>query len=200
MPQETPPTLTESALDILFRRTRSHNVWTDRPVSVELLRQVWDLTRMGPTSANCLPARIVFAVSAEAKEKLMPCLMEGNREKTMSAPAAAIIGYDLKFHDRLAKLFPHEDARSWFAGNPGLIQATAFRNGTLQGAYFMLAARALGLDCGPMSGFDNAMVDEAFFTGSPVKSDFICNVGYGDPSALFPRSPRLDFDDACKVI
>ncbi len=200
MPRETPPTLTESALDILFRRARSHIAWTDRPVSVELLRQVWDLTRMGPTSANCSPARIVFAVSAEAKEKLMPCLMEGNREKTMSAPAAAIIGYDLEFHDRLAELFPHEDARSWFSGNPGLIQATAFRNGTLQGAYFMLAARALGLDCGPMSGFDNAMVDEAFFAGGAVKSNFICNVGYGDPTALFPRGPRLDFDDACKVM
>ncbi len=189
----------DTALDILFRAARTHNAWLDKPVTEDLLRAVWNLARMGPTSANCSPARIVFVMSPEAKERLKPCLMEANVAKTMSAPATAIIGHDLRFYDRLPELFPHTDARSWFVGNDDLIGSTAFRNGTLQGAYFMLAARAAGLDCGPMSGFDNAMVDERFFAGTDVKSNFLCNVGHGDAAALFPRSPRLDFDDACSV-
>ena len=192
-------TIDDHALDILFREARTHNGWLDRPVSEDVLRAVWDLARMGPTSANCSPARIVFVTSPEAKERLKPCLMEANVAKTMAAPATAIIGHDLRFFDRLPELFPHTDARSWFVGNDDLIESTAFRNGTLQGAYFMLAARALGLDCGPMSGFDNAMVDERFFPDSDVRSNFLCNVGHGDAAALFPRSPRLAFDDACTV-
>ena len=192
-------TLDDSALDLLFREARTHNDWHQRPVEVDLLRAVWDLARMGPTSANCSPARIVFVVSPEAKERLKPCLMEGNVAKTMKAPVTAIIGYDLLFFDRLAELFAHTDARSWFVGNDSLIESTAFRNGSLQGAYVMLAARALGLDCGPMSGFDSAMVDDAFFPEGTVRSNFLCNLGYGKPEALFPRGPRLAFDDACRI-
>jgi 3-hydroxypropanoate dehydrogenase len=157
--------------------------------------------KMGPTSANCLPARIVFVKSAEAKARLKPFLGGGNVEKTMAAPVTAIIGYDLDFIDTLPKLFPHADARSWFAGNDALIQATAFRNSTLQGAYLMLAARMLGLDCGPMSGFDQAGVDSAFFPGGRIKSNFLCNIGYGDASRdLFPRSPKPDFDAFASII
>lgn len=188
------------ALDQLFRAARTHNVWLPRRVDEATLRAVWQLARMGPTSANCLPARIVFVAGAEAKAKLKPCLIPTNIEKTMAAPVTAIIGYDLKFHDRLPELFPHTDARSWFVGNDRLIASTAFRNGTLQGAYLILAARALGLDCGPMSGFDNAKVDAAFFAGTSIKSNFLCNLGYGDGAKLFPRGPRLSFEDACKII
>jgi len=190
----------ERALDVLFRQARTHNGWDGEPVGEDLLRAVWDMARMGPTSANCSPARIVFVISPEAKSKLKPCLIEGNVDKTMAAPATAIIGHDLAFHDRLPELFPHTDARSWFVGKQALIETTAFRNGTLQGAYFILAARAMGLDCGPMSGFDNAKVDEAFFAGTTIQSNFLCNVGYGDPDKLHPRSPRLAFDEACKVV
>lgn len=193
------PSLDSAALDLLFRQARTHNGWQDRPVPEALLRELWDLVKWGPTSANCLPARLVFVVSPEAKEKLRPCLMEANVAKTMAAPATAIIGYDLDFPDSLPKLFPHTDARSWFVGNAALIEATAFRNSSLQGAYFMLAARALGLDCGPMSGFDAAKVEAAFFPGGRVKANFLCNIGYGDPAQLFPRSPRLDFDEACRI-
>jgi 3-hydroxypropanoate dehydrogenase len=191
--------LTDDALDVLFRDARTHNGWRDEPVGDDLLAQVWDLAKRGPTSANCSPARIVFVRSGEAKEKLKPCLIEGNVAKTMAAPVTALIGYDLTFYERLPELFPHTDARSWFVGNDALIQSTAFRNGTLQGGYFILAARALGLDCGPMSGFDNIKVDEAFFAGTPVKSNFLCNLGIGDPSQLHPRSPRLAFDEACRI-
>jgi 3-hydroxypropanoate dehydrogenase len=191
--------LEASALDQIFRQARTHNVWSDQPLGTATLRAVWDLAKMGPTSANCQPARVVFAVSRAAKERLMPALLEGNRDKTMKAPATAIIGYDLEFHERLPEFFPHADARSWFVGKDALIQATAFRNGSLQGAYLILAARALGLDCGPMSGFDNAKVDAAFFAGTTVRSNFLCNLGYGDPHGLFPRGPRLSFDDACTV-
>ncbi len=190
----------ERALDVLFRDARTHNSWHDKPVGADMLRDVWDLARMGPTSANCSPARIVFVMSGEAKEKLKPCLMEGNVKQTMTAPATAIIGYDLEFHERLPELFPHTDARSWFVGKDAHIQTTAFRNGTLQGAYFILAARALGLDCGPMSGFDNDKVDQAFFAGTRVKSNFLCNVGYGNPENLHPRNKRLAFDEACSVV
>lgn len=195
-----PNPIDPSALDQLFLDARSHNGWQDRPVPEDLLRRVWDLARMGPTSANSSPARIHFVVSDAAKAKLKPCLMEGNVEKSMTAPAVAIIGYDMAFHDRLGELFPHEDARAWFAGNEALIAETAFRNGTLQGAYFMLAARALGLDCGPMSGFDRDAVNAEFFAGTTIRSNFLCGVGYGDPAKLFARSPRLAFDDACRVL
>lgn len=192
--------ITKDALDQLFTDARTHNVWQDKPVEADLLRAVWDLTKMGPTSANCSPARIVFVVSDEAKARLKPCLAEGNVTKTMSARVTAIIGSDQKFYDRLGELFPHTDARPWFAGNDAMIESTAFRNSTLQGAYFMLAARALGLDCGPMSGFDNDAVDGEFFAGTSVKSNFLCSIGYGSGEDMFPRSPRLDFDDACSVL
>lgn len=190
----------ENSLDVLFRQARTHNGWRDEPVDAGLLTDVWNLARMGPTSANCSPARIVFVVSNEAKEKLKPCLMEGNVEQTMTAPATAIFGHDLEFHERLPELFPHTDARSWFAGKEAHIRTTAFRNGTLQGAYLMLAARALGLDCGPMSGFDNDKVDQAFFAGTSIKSNFLCNLGYGNPDTLRPRNKRLEFDEACSVV
>jgi 3-hydroxypropanoate dehydrogenase len=187
-------------LDLIFREARTHSYWRDGAISEELLREVWALASMGPTSANCSPARIVFVISRDAKERLKPALAEGNVDKTMAAPATAIIGYDLTFYERLPELFPQKDARSWFVGNDELIGSTAFRNGSLQGAYFILAARALGLDCGPMSGFDNAMVDEAFFAGSPIRSNFLCNLGHGDASRLHPRNPRLAFEDACLVV
>lgn len=192
--------LDDAALDTLFREARTHNGWLDEPVSEATLRAIWDLAKMGPTSANASPARIVFVVSVEAKEKLKPALQAGNVAKTMAAPATAIVAHDLAFYDRLPELFPHADARSWFIGNDPLIAATAFRNGSLQGAYLMIAARALGLDCGPMSGFDNAKVDEAFFAGTPIKSNFLCNLGYGDPAKLYPRSKRLSFDEVCRIV
>ncbi len=182
----------EAALDQLFREARTHNGWQPRPVADELLRQAVDLAKMGPTSANASPLRIVFVRTKEGKERLKPALGPTNVEKTMAAPVTAIIGHDLAFHDLLPRLFPHADARAWFVGNEPLIETTAFRNGSLQGAYFILAARALGLDCGPMSGFDNAQVDAAFFAGTTIKSNFLVNLGYGDPAKLFPRSPRLD--------
>ena len=192
--------LDDAALDLLFREARTHNRWQSRPLSETLLRAVWELAKMPPTSANCSPARIVFVTSKEAKERLKPALSEGNREKTMQAPATAIIGYDLEFYEKLPFLFPHEDARAWFAGKPQLIETTAFRNGTLQGAYLIMAARALGLDCGPMSGFDNALVDTAFFPGGTVKSNFLCNLGYGDPAGVMPRNPRFSFEEACRIL
>ena len=192
--------LNDAGLDLLFREARTHNGWTDKEVSDVMLQAVFDLAKMGPTSANCSPLRIVYVKSQAAKERLKPALIEGNVDKTMAAPVTAVLGHDLEFYEQLPKLFPHTDARSWFLGNDDLIEATAFRNGSLQGAYFILAARALGLDCGPMSGFDNAMVDQAFFPNGKVKSNFICNLGYGDPSKLFPRSPRFDFDEVCKII
>ena len=189
----------DKSLDLMFRNARTHSHWLDKPVDDALLQQVYDLMKWGPTSANMSPMRVVFVKSKAAKEKLKPCLDAGNVEKTMAAPVTAIIGHDMEFYEKLPKLFPHADARSWFAGNAKLIEVSAFRNGSLQGAYFMLAARALGLDCGPMSGFNNAKVDEAFFAGTAVKSNFICNLGYGDASKLFPRSPRLAFDEACRI-
>jgi len=188
-----------ATLDLLFSTARTQNGWMDKALEAELLQEIWNLTRMGPTSANCSPARIVFVTSIEAKEKLRPALLEGNVSKTMAAPATAIIGYDMEFYERLPELFPHTDAKAWFVGNEDLIFSTAFRNGTLQGAYFMMAARALGLDCGPMSGFDNAAVDTAFFADSAVKSNFICSIGYGNDDNLHPRGPRLDFAEACRI-
>jgi 3-hydroxypropanoate dehydrogenase len=192
--------LPDPCLDQLFREARTHNAWQDRDVPDELLHQVVDLLKLGPTSANCSPARFVFVKSPEAKERLKPHLSEGNRDKTMKAPVCAIIGYDLDFYLYLPKLFPHTDAKSWFAGNEKKIAETAFRNGTLQGAYLIMAARALGLDCGPMSGFDNEGVDREFFAGTKIKSNFLCNLAYGDPSVLFPRSPRFDFDEMARIV
>ena len=192
--------INDEALDIVFRNARSQNKWLDKPVSPALLMAVYDLMRMGPTSANCCPARIVFLMSPESKERLKPHLLPQNVEKSMTAPAVAVIGHDLDFPEYLPRLFPHNPgAKDWF-GDPVLRQTTAFRNGTLQGAYFIVAARALGLDCGPMSGFGNDAVDKEFFAGTNVKSNFICAVGYGDPSGVFARNPRLDFDEACKIL
>lgn len=192
--------LAADALDQLFLDAHTHNAWQDRPVPEALLHRLYELLRMAPTSANCSPARIVFVQSRVAKEKLLPALMEGNRAKTLAAPVTAIIGYDLHFHERLGKLFPNApDAASWFDKDEQTAFTNAFRNGTLQGGYLILAARALGLDCGPMSGFDNTKVDELFFTGTHVKSNFLCNLGYGDPKGVYPRNPRLGFDEACRI-
>ncbi len=192
----------DKALDVLFRQARTHIAWQHKPISDVTLEALWDLTKMGPTSANCSPMRVVFVRSPEAKEKLKPFLMPGNVEQTMDAPVCAILANDMEFYEHLPRLFPHTDARAWFAGEDkkAHADATAFRNGSLQGAYFMMAARALGLDCGPMSGFDNAGVDEAFFSGTTLQSNFLCNLGYGDPEKLYPRGPRLDFDEACKIL
>jgi 3-hydroxypropanoate dehydrogenase len=193
--------LPDEALDILFREARTHNAFDGRPVSDTILQALWELAKMGPTSANISPMRVLFVKSRVAKERLRPALSAGNLEKTMAAPVTAILGYDLDFPEHLPRLFPHnQEAKSWFVGKPEHIRVSAFRNGTLQGAYFILAARALGLDCGPMSGFDNALVDKAFFSGTQVKSNFLCNLGYGDPKALFPRSPRLTFEEACRIL
>lgn len=192
--------LDDAGLDLIFRNARTHNGWLDRPVEPALLRRIYDVARMGPTSANCSPQRIVFVASKEAKERLKPALSEGNRDKTMAAPVTAIFAYDLTFYEHLPRLFPHNPtARDWFAGKPHA-EATALVNGTLQAAYFMITARAFGLDCGPMAGFDKAVVDQAFFPEGTWKSNFLCNLGYGDASKLFPRSPRLDFEEACKVL
>lgn len=194
-----PEPLKDAVLDQLFLKARTFNAWDPKPVSEATLRRLWDIARMGPTSANCSPARIVFLTTPAAKEKLKPALLPTNVEKTMTAPVTAIVGHDLEFYEHLPRLFPHTDARSWFAGKPDHIAATAFRNGTLQGAYLILAARALGLDCGPMSGFDNAMVDRLFFPGGQVKSNFLCNIGHGEAKNLFPRSPRFAFEEACRI-
>jgi 3-hydroxypropanoate dehydrogenase len=196
--ENVPHAISDEALDQLFRQARTQNKWQDKPVSDTLIHALYDLMRMAPTSANSTPARLVFVTSAEGREKLKPFLLPNNVQKVLSAPVTAIIGYDLEFYEKLPTLFPHADARSWFAGNAKLAEATAFRNSSLQGAYLIMAARALGLDCGPMSGFDNEGVDKAFFGGTSVKSNFICCIGYGDPSGVFPRSPRLSFDEACR--
>jgi 3-hydroxypropanoate dehydrogenase len=194
-------TLAGDHLDLVYRNARTHNGWLEKPVDDALLRQAYDLAKMGPTSANMCPMRIVFVKSKEAKEKLKPALDAGNLEKTMKAPVTAIIGMDIHFFEQLPKLFPHADAKAWFKDLPeNVLEYIALRNSSLQGAYFMLAARSLGLDCGPMSGFKNAKVDEAFFAGTSVKSNFLCNLGYGDASKLFPRLPRLSFEEACKVV
>ena len=205
----------DQAVDALFRKARTYTSWLDKPVSDDVLRRLYDLMKWGPTSANCSPARVVFLRTPEAKKRLLPALSPTNVEKTMTAPVTAILAYDLKFYELLPRLFPHNPgARNWFSNDPALAEVTAFRNGTLQGAYFIMAARSLGLDCGPMSGFDNAKVDKEFFptavstslppedvvpTG-PVKSNFLCNVGYGDAAKLFPRGPRLTFEEACKLL
>lgn len=193
--------LNDAGLDLIFRDARTHNAWQDKPVSETLLRAVHELAKMGPTSANTSPLRVLFIASPEAKEKLKPALSGGNQDKTMAAPVTAIFAHDLKFYERLGELFPHNpNARSWFAGKPDVIQETAFRNGTLQAAYFMLAARAVGLDCGPMSGFDKDMVNRLFFADGTCEANFLCNLGYGDATELFPRSPRPTFDDVCQIL
>lgn len=191
--------LDDGSLDTLFRDARSQNKWQDRPVPTATLTALYDLLKMGPTSANCSPGRFVFVHSPEGREKLRPALSGGNLDKTMSAPVTAIVAYDSAFYEELPTLFPHADARAWFTSSPELAYETAFRNGTLQGAYLMLAARSLGLDTGPMSGFDNAKVDEAFFAGTSWASNFLVNLGYGDPQGVFDRLPRLPFDSACRL-
>ncbi|MFM1822469.1 MAG: hypothetical protein RI967_735 [Planctomycetota bacterium] len=193
------PPLDADALAQLFLDARTHNAWLDQAVSDATLRELYALLRWAPTAANSSPLRVVFVKSAEAKARLLPCMAPGNVEKTKAAPVTAILAMDMEFHEKLPKLFPHTDARSWYAGNPPLIEENAFRNSSMQGGYFILAARALGLDCGPMSGFDAAKVNEAFFAGTTHRVNFICNLGYGDAAKLFPRSPRLDFDEACAI-
>ena len=183
----------------LFEQARTHNGFRPEPIPEATLRQLWDLMKWGPTSANSSPARIVFVVSPDAKARLLDCMTPGNYEKTRQAPVSAIIGMDMAFYEKLPQLFPHADAKPWFEGKPDHIAATAFRNSSLQGAYLILAARALGLDCGPMSGFDAAKVDAAFWAGTAVKTNFICNLGQGDPSKIFARSPRLSFEEACRI-
>jgi len=192
--------LNQSALDTLFYNAHTHNGWQDRPVTDAQLHQLYDALRWAPTAANGSPARLVFVRSAEAKAKLAPALSEGNLAKTLAAPVTVIVGMDMEFYEKLPQLSPAVDARSWFAGNDAAIQSTAFRNSSLQGGYLILAARALGLDVGPMSGFDNAKVDAAFFAGTPIKSNFICNIGYGDAARIRPRAPRLSFDEACQIV
>ncbi len=190
-----PATLDAEALDRLFREARTHNAFLDTPVPHALLEEAVELAKMGPTAVNTSPLRIVFVETDEGKALLEPSLAEGNLAKTMAAPVTAIVGFDMAFYDKLPKLFPHADARAWFVGNDAFIDMTARQSGTLQAAYFILALRAVGLDAGPMGGFDNAKVDEAFFAGTTVKSNFLINIGYGDADKLYPRSPRLDFEE-----
>ncbi|WP_270935117.1 malonic semialdehyde reductase [Falsiroseomonas oryzae] len=194
-----PSTLDDKALDLLFREARTQNKWQDRRVPDSKLEEVYNLLKFAPTSANSSPARFVFVRTAEGKAKLKEALSPGNVEKTMTAPVTVIVAHDTAFYDKLPFLFPHADARSWFTGNAAFAEQTAFRNGTLQGAYLMLAARSVGLDVGAMSGFDAAKLDELFFAGTTWKSNFLVNLGYGDPAGLFPRSPRLSFDEACRL-
>lgn len=190
--------LSDHALAQIFTEARTHNGWSDKPVTQETLQKIYDLAKYPPTAFNCQPARYVFITTKEGKEKLRPCLMEGNQAKTMTAPVCVIVAYDTKFYDHLPKLFPAFDAKSFFLSNPAAAEAARFRNGSLSGAYFILAARALGLDCGPMSGFDNEAVDKAFFAGTSWKSNFLINLGYeGDKAKIYPRGPRLDFATAC---
>jgi 3-hydroxypropanoate dehydrogenase len=188
-------------LDLLFRNAHTHNVFTDRPVSDETLREIHQLMKWAPTSANSQPMRVVFVRSAAAKEKLAPALSDANREKTLKAPVTAILAYDTRFYEHLPRTFHNPDAINWFRGDEkkAVAETTAFRNGTLQGGYFIIAARAAGLDCGPMSGFDNAKLDAAFFPDGRFKSNFLVNLGYGDPSTLFPRNPRLTFEEQCQI-
>jgi 3-hydroxypropanoate dehydrogenase len=196
----SPRTIPNDALDQLFRAARTNSAWLPKRVPVEALRAAYELARWGPTSANSSPARFVFLESEAAKARLLPALAPLNVEKTKSAPVTVIVAWDTEFYDQLPRLFPQADMRSFFAGNPPLIEETAFRNGSLQGGYFILAARAVGLDCGPMSGFDKAKVNAEFFPDGKWKANFLCNLGYGDPSKLFPRNPRLEFDEACQVL
>ncbi len=192
--------LDEHNLDILFRNARTHSAWLDKPVSDELLFELYELMKWGPTSANSSPARFVFVKSPAAKERLLSTMIPSNEEKTRTAPVTVIIAQDHEFYENLPRLFPHTDARAWFVGNQSLIDMTAFRNASLQGAYLLLAARALGLDAGPMSGFDNAKLDAEFFAGTKIRSNFLINLGYGDDSKLFPRNPRLPFNEVANIL
>lgn len=192
--------LDQQAMDQLFLKARSHNGWQAKPVSDEQLNEIYNLMRMGPTSANSCPARLVFIKSAAAKERLKACLDAGNVEKSMTAPVVAIIGMDLEFYEQLPKLFPHTDAKAWFVGKTEKIMQTAFRNSSLQGAYFIMAVRSLGLDAGPMSGFNSQKLDETFFPDGRIKSNFICAIGYGEEAKLYARGPRLAFDEACQIV
>jgi 3-hydroxypropanoate dehydrogenase len=194
-----PQALESNALDTLFTTARSHNGWTDEPVSDATLRQLYDLVKMGPTSANCSPARFVFVRTPEGRQTLAPALSKGNLEKTMSAPVTVIVAWDTAFYDQLPRLFPHGDARSWFTGSPAVAHETAFRNGSLQAGYLILAARALGLDAGPLSGFDKDKVDTAFFAGTTWSTNLLVNLGHGEPSKVFGRLPRLAFEEACQL-
>ena len=191
--------LDDRSLDLLFRNARTHNGWKDKPVSDELIKQLYELMKWAPTSANASPARLVFIKSAAAKQRLLPAMISGNEEKTRTAPVTVIVAQDQEFYEKLPQLFPHTDARAWFAGNQTLIDTTAFRNATLHGASLIIAARALGLDAGPMSGFDNAKVDAEFFSGTKIRSNFLINLGYGDATKLFPRGPRLTFDESSRI-
>ena len=193
-------TLDGAGLDLIFNAARTQNSWKPEVVAEDLLRRVYDLAKLGPTAANSTPARFVFVVSKEAKEKLRPALSAANADKTMAAPVTVLVGYDTEFYEHLPTLFPHADARSWFVGKPDLIQNSAFRNSSLQGAYLMIAARALGLDCGPMSGFDAEKLNAAFWPDGKIKANFICNIGYGDDTKIFPRGARLAFDQACQIV
>lgn len=192
--------LDSDVFGLLFHNARTFNNWQDRDVDTGLLKQAWDLTVLGPTSANCEPMRITFVKSDAAKKRLKPFLSEGNVDKTMNAPVTAIVAQDMEFYEKLPDLFPHTDARSWFAGKDDAIKATAFRNSSLQAGYFILALRGLGLDCGPMSGFDAAGLDGEFFAGTPLKTNLLINIGYGDRDKLPPRSPRLAFDQGAEII
>ncbi|MCS4502971.1 malonic semialdehyde reductase [Arhodomonas aquaeolei] len=193
------PALNDAALDRIFREARTYNGWLDRPVTDEQLREMHALATMGPTSFNGCPMRVVFVRSPEAKERLAPALMKSNVDKTLSAPVTAIVAHDLRFWEWLPWLNPHKDVSGLFRDSPAFAETTAFRNGSLQGAYLIIAARALGLDCGPMSGFDPAMVDEAFFAGTSIRTNFLCNIGYGDPDTVYSRNPRPAFDEACRI-
>lgn len=199
-PTTKPGVLSSEDLDIIFREARTHFAWRPEPVPLELLKQVYELARLGPTSANSSPARFLFITTPEAKERLIPALAPGNVDKTRAAPVTVIVAYDTEFHEQLPQLFPQRDMRSVFAGNSAVIQETALRNGSLQGAYFIIAARALGLDCGPMSGFSQEKVNAEFFPDGKWKANFLCNLGHGDASKLFPRNPRLSFQEACRVL
>ena len=187
--------------NLIFQEARTHNDWLDKDISNDILMEIYDLMKWGPTSANCSPTRIIFVKSKASKDRLLPFVIESNLEKTKSAPVTAIIGYDINFHDHLPKLFPHNpDAQNWFNHSIDIAEETAFRNGSMQGAYFIIAARALGLDCGPMSGFDKEGVDNEFFRDTNIKSNFLCNLGYGDKTKLFERSPRFKFNEICEII
>ena len=198
--KNTSEPLNEKQLDLLFGQARSMNGWLSKEVSDDMVKSLYELTKMGPTSTNCCPGRFVFIKSQEEKEKLEPALLPNNVPKVMSAPVIAIIGYDLDFSDHMTKLFPHMDVAPMYKGNNEMNVSTAFRNSSLQGAYLMMVARAMGLDCGPMSGFNNQLVDETFFLDTNIKSNFLCCIGYGDSTKIFQRLPRLDFDEVCKII
>ncbi|KQV49587.1 malonic semialdehyde reductase [Massilia sp. Root335] len=191
--------LNDTALETLFYAARTHHGWHDRDVTDAQLARLYDLLKWAPTSANGAPARFVFVKSRAARDKLAACMAPGNQARTAQAPVTVVVGMDMAFHDKLPQLSPAVDARAWFAGNDALIAATAFRNSSLQGAYLIMAARAIGLDCGPMSGFDHAQVDDAFFAGTAIRSNFVCSIGYGDASCLRPRAPRLGFGEACRI-